>query len=89
MIEPSEEQKAAVIHYLDGCEPSAWLAFVRWSIDRIVRDDQKMAVRILLAESDRRVKRWNDVHTAQNQKQDDQALAEVMTDVGVRFELAN
>lgn len=86
---PSEDQKRTLIAQLDSMPRDQWTALVRWMIDRIVADDQSMAVTILFSEAQRRMEKANEFQAEERSKRKvDDCLAEVLREVGVKLALA-
>lgn len=81
---PSAEQREALLAQLDAMEPSQWLAIVCWMIDRIVADDQRLAIEILSREATRRHESANKCVSDETRKRSaTDCLDDVFRDVGV------
>ena len=81
---PSAEQREALLTQLDAMAPSQWLAIVCWMIDRIVADDQRLAIEILSREAARRQESANKFESDEKRRRSvADCLADVFRDVGV------
>jgi hypothetical protein len=87
IMTPTDQQKAALITQLDAMPSDQWNAMTRWMVDRIVSDDQTMAMVILFNEAQRRMESHNANRVREQHATLDHFLSEVFRDVGVKLSL--
>lgn len=81
-MEPLDVENATV-SFLDSCQPSQWLAMMRWAAPELVKTNQRLLAELICREAQRRQKTWPNAST--RQVSDD--IAGVLGDLNLRLDL--
>lgn len=82
---PSEAQKLVMKEQLAAMPHDQWTAIVRWIGDRIVSDDQSLAISVVTTEASRRMAKRNEYKKDENKEPLDVFFAEVCREVGFKL----